>query len=188
MVKARETLGRLADNGIGPDGRLREWRQDYVEAEPGHRHVSHLFALHPGNAISPDETPELAAAAAASLRARRASGGGHTGWSRAWLTMFDARLRDHANAASDLDAFIRKSLHPNLFDDHPPFQIDGNFGMTAAIAEMLVQSRPGVVHILPTLPADLIPDGAVTGLRTRAGVAVAIDWRDGASDSCVAHR
>ena len=188
VEKTKEILEKLPPLQIGRHGQIMEWRKDYEEAAPGHRHISHLYGLHPSHQITVDKTPKLAEAARKTLERRLQYGGGHTGWSCAWIVNFYTRLGDGEKAYDNLQKLWTKSTFPNLMDTHPKkvgfvFQIDGNFGATAAITEMLVQSDEDRVLLLPALPKQW-KKGKLTGVTLAGGAKLDMEWKDGKLSVC----
>lgn len=183
VAEIRRTQALLPAPRIDAQGRIKEWRHDLPEFELGHRHISHLYGIYPGDEITPLATPALAEAVRASLAVRLAHGGGHTGWSAAWVAACFARLHDGDMALAILHRLLRDSTYPSMLGAHPPFQIDGSFGAPAAIAEMLVQSHDGTLHLLPALPAAWA-NGSVHGLCARGGICVDMEWHAGRIVSC----
>ncbi len=178
-------LSHLKKPELNSDGSLMEWNREVEEVEPGHRHISHLYGLYPGHTITVEKTPELAQAAKKTLKKRLENGGGHTGWSQSWIINFRAQLEQGNEALESLVKLFTHSTLPNLLDNHPPFQIDGNFGSLAAVYRMLVQSEFDengnvIVKLLPALPDEKAwQSGVVYGLAIKGGWTIDFEWKDG---------
>ncbi|WP_051204656.1 glycoside hydrolase family 95 protein [Butyrivibrio sp. VCD2006] len=180
--KATKILDKLPGIKVGKHGQIQEWMEDYDEQEPGHRHISHLYGVYPGNSISYEKTPELMKAAKVTLERRLAHGGGHTGWSRAWIIGLWTHFLEGEKVYKNLEALLSKTTFVNLMDNHPygagaVFQIDGNLGASAAMLEMLVQCRDGYVKLLPALP-KAFSEGRVSGVCLRGGLELSMEWKD----------
>lgn len=180
LVEISERLSKLTPFKIGSKGQLLEWHKEFEECEPGHRHLSHLYGMFPGEIFEGDE--KLTEACKKSMSLRLSSGSGHTGWSCAWIINLFAVLGDAENAYHYLNTLLTRSTYENLWSAHPPFQIDGNFGGAAGLANMMIQDRNGEIKILPAMPAQF-GTGYVKGLRIKNGKTVDINWEDGELES-----
>lgn len=183
IERAKNIVDRLPELQVGRYGQIREWMEDYEEVEPGHRHISHLYGVYPGSSITWQDTPEFMRAAQITLERRLSFGGGHTGWSRAWIIGLWEKFLDGEKAYENFRALLADSTFPNLMDNHPMgegfiFQIDGNLGATAAMIEMLTQCRNGYIRLLPALPMEFA-DGRVEGICLRGGITLDMEWKKG---------
>lgn len=177
VSETQTRLSSLQPIRIGKYGQIQEWNKDYEEMDKGHRHISQLFALYPGNQIRVDRTPKLAKAAEKTLERRLENGGGHTGWSKAWIILFYARLRKAKEAWKNLNELLANATLDNLLDNHPPFQIDGNFGGACGLMEMIVQDYEDEVILLPALPKEL-SEGKVAGIHLKNGAILDFSWEN----------
>lgn len=175
MEQYKDVLMKIKPTSIGQDGRILEWGEELEESEMGHRHISHLYGFFPSDIMTEEKYID---AVRETLRVRLINGGGHTGWSNAWIANVYARLREGEHVMHHIRNMFQKSIYPNMLDAHPPFQIDGNLGITSAICEALVQSHKGVVELLPALPAEW-KSGHVRGFVTRTGDILDFAWENG---------